>query len=154
MSKGTKVSIVVRFDGSVLRPADAFAQEQLDGLPRNTDLSIEPKLVTGSGQRRLYWAGLGLLAQNIEDDRWPTSRHLSNMLLTTLGYVDIAWRMDGSYYLTPNSLAVDNMEEPEFLAYFERARAEVVKRFEWDPWEAWKDEKDAEKANRQQGSRR
>lgn len=146
-----KAPIAVISDGRVLRPADAYAAEQIDALPRGDRLNARITQERSPGKLALYWAGLGLLSENLSEEhqaRWPTARKLHNMLMEAHGYVEQIWRIDGTFRLVPDSIAMNNMEEAEFEQYREQARGFVVRNFGFDPWEMWVAEKEAEKAMR------
>lgn len=105
-----------------------------------------------AGNLRLWWAGIGLLLENTDDERWPTKRKLHNLILEELGFVEKIWRIDGSYRLVVDSIAIDKMEDEDFDRLFEKARAFCHEHFGFDPWETWVAERNAAKAN--QGYRR
>jgi muconolactone delta-isomerase len=137
-------------DGRIV-PADPRSEEMIDELRPGTTYKAEvteDRLRSTNGNRRLYWAGLGLLVKNFSDEdeaRWPTSRHYHNAMLEALGYVERLWRIDGSYRNVPNSVAQDAMDDTEFDVLFERIRSLTVKLFRYDPWDAWKALKEDEK---------
>ncbi len=143
----------VIWDGTMFVPADMGAVEMaertyvqgavLDGKftrPHGT----EDKR---AGLLRWWWAGLGLLHENIDDERWPTKRKLHNLILEELGFTEKIWRIDGTYRLVVDSVAIDNMEDDAFDNLFEKARAFCVLHWGFDPWETWKEEQAAKKAN-------
>lgn len=99
-----------------------------------------------AGNLRHWWAGIGLLLENTDDERWPTKRKLHNLILEELGFTEKIWRIDGSYRLVVDSIAIDNMEDDDFDRLFEKARAFCLLHWGFDPWQMWVDEKNAEKS--------
>jgi hypothetical protein len=158
MSKADKPPIAVIWDGKVFRPADPYAAELADAIQKDTRLNGRFTRPIGTEDRRagllrLWWAGLGLLHDNIDDERWPSKRKLHNLILEELGYVEKIWRIDGTYRLVVDSVAIDNMEDDAFDGLFEKARSFVVTHWGFDPWDMWVEEKKAEMANKRQGYR-
>ncbi len=156
MSKADKPPITVIWDGKVFRPADPYAAELADAIPKDTRLNGRFTRPIGADDRRagllrLWWAGIGLLHENIDDERWPSKRKVHNLILEELGFTERIYRIDGTYRLVVDSIAIDTMEDDAFDVLFEKAKALCVKHFGFDPWQTWIDEKDAEKANRSRG---
>lgn len=157
---GTRLNVAfvtratVTWDGNAFLPADMSAVETaertyvqgavLDGK-FTRPVGTEDRR---AGQLRLWWAGLGLLAENIDDERWPTKRILHELILEELGFVTKFWRIDGSYRLEANSIAIDNMEDDDFDRLFEKARVFCLTHWGFDPWDIWVAEKEAEEVNR------
>lgn len=138
-----------------LVPADPYSAELMDEL-LDQDYTIDVKQSRQRGELNLYWAGIGQLVKNcsgpdpafirlgnrtVDASRlWPTSRKYHDMLMEATGHVTRLWRIDGTFRVDVDSVALDNMEAEEFKAYFESARAITVGLFGYDPWEAWKEE--------------
>ena len=139
-----------------LAPADPYSEEILADLFDGETYSVDVKQDRRRGDINLYWAGIGLLVKNysgvdpafirlgareVDASRiWPTSRKYHDMLMSATGHVTRPWRIDGTFREDVDSIALDNMEQDEFKAYFERARAITHALFGYDPWDAWKDE--------------
>lgn len=152
----TKAPIAVISYGKFLKPADAWAAEQIDALPRNKRLNARITEQRSLGQLGWYWAGLALLVDNFDDadrEKWPNSRKFHKMVLEALGYFDKIWRIDGTYRIEVDSIAFDEMTEDEFQTAFEAVRAFVVKQWGYDPWDMWKAERDAQAALAKGGGR-
>lgn len=144
----------VIWDGATFVPADMHAVEQADRT------YVQGAMLDGrftrpvgaedrrAGLNRLWWAGLGLLADNIDDERWPTKRKIHNLILEELGFTEKIYRIDGTYRLVVDSIAIDSMEDDDFDRLFEKARAFCIMHWGFDPFDTWVAEKDAEKANR------
>lgn len=146
-----KAPIAVISYGKFLKPADAWASEQIDALPRNKRLNARITEQRSLGALGWYWAGLALLVDNLDDaeaTRWPTSRKMHKLILEELGYFEKVYRIDGSFRTEVDSIAFDEMDEPEFRIVFEKARAFVLKHWGWDPWQTWMDEREAQKVRK------
>lgn len=153
------VTVQVVFDGQRFTPADPMALERSDRTFVQ-GAEIEAKIVRATanvhdwrqGQNRLYWAGLGLLVQNLDEEnaeKWPSARHFHDAILQHFGYTYRQWKIDGTFKVEIDSVAFDKMDDGDFATLFERARGVTVNLFGYDPWDAWKAEKDAERALRQ-----
>jgi hypothetical protein len=66
-------------------------------------------------------------------DRWPTSHHLHEDLLITLGYWIKVVTLSGEIRLMRDSTAHDKMSDDEFAAYFNRAMAKLAEELGYDP---------------------
>ena len=130
-------------------PADPFAEEQLWALPERQDFNVSVvfagKESPRRGLNRLWWAGLGLLVQSVQDERFPTARKIHNALLEDMGYVTKIWRIDKTYRLEADSVAFDEMSDEDFATLFEQARGIVYREWGIDPWSLWKQLKDFNK---------
>lgn len=135
-----KPPILMRKERGHLVPIDAWAAEQLDALPEGKDLSVRVAQSRSRGKLNLWWAGLGLMVENLPEHQqrmWPTARALHEALLEALGFVHKLWRVDGTFRIQVDSIALDNMEEEEFNEVFERGRALCVAICGYDPFETW-----------------
>lgn len=158
--EGTRLNVVfmtrqeVVWNGIAFTPADMGAVEQADRTyVQGAVLDGKFTRPVGAEDRRagllrLWWAGLGMLADNIDDERWPTKRKVHNLILEELGFTEKIWRIDGTYRLVVDSIAIDNMEDDDFDRLFEKAKAFCIKHWGWNPWDTWVAEKQAEIANR------
>lgn len=147
-------AIMMRKDRGKLVGVDAYSLQQIDALPEGKELSVRVSVMSSTGKteregaRGLWWGGLGVLCENVEDQRYDTPRKAHDEILRGLGFVRPRWRIDGSVTMDPVSTADGAMDDDEFSVLQERARAFVLDRIGFDPWEMWKAEKDAENANR------
>jgi hypothetical protein len=126
---------------AVLAPANPFSEEMLDTLPWEKLFSVDVKEDRSRGELGFYWAGLGLLVANFDDEdkaRWPTSEAFSRAMLVAFGYKRRFYRLDKSYTEEADSIALNSMEPEPFKEYFELVRAAVVRMFDYDPWDLWK----------------
>lgn len=137
--------------GLTFSPVDPWSAGEAELIPENVPMMAEIKPDRTRGDLKLYWAGLGLLHDNLDDDdrvRWPVKRKLHDTMMDALGFVHRIYRLDNSYRLETDSVALNNMSEEEFKVVLETMRAAVVKRWNYDPWDAWGKLKDEELAAR------
>ena len=132
--------ILLLREGYRLVPADPQSYETIETLKENKTYSVEIKESRSRGESNLYWAGLGVLVENFDDEsekKWPTTRHYHNALLEHLGYTYRQWKVDGTFKVEIDSVAFDKMSDEDFKALFEKARAVTVQLFGYDPWDEW-----------------
>jgi hypothetical protein len=157
--EGTRLNVTFMSRSQVVWQDGAFVPADMAAIEHADRTYVQGAILDGkftrpvgaedrrAGLLRLWWAGLGMLAENIDDERWPTKRKLHNLILEELGFTEKIWRIDGTYRLVVDSIAIDNMEDDDFDRLFEKSRAFCVEHWGWDPWQTWIDEKDAERAN-------
>jgi hypothetical protein len=140
-------------EGQRLAPLDPYTAELIDTrLKPGARYKVTVVGDRSPGKLRLYWAGLGLLHENLpaeDSERWPTTTALSKMLLEALGFKHREYYLDHrsedgvGWREVADSIALDNMDEHDFNTYFENVRAIAVSRWGWDPFEAWTDRQEA-----------
>lgn len=141
--------------GGALYPTDPWSLEQMCAYKEHTPLGVTITNARRLSRMGLYWAGLGLLVENIDDKRWLTTRKMHDALLEEMELVEKVYRIDGSWRTVPDSIAIDNMDDEEFEKVFETARSIVVGKWGWDPWTRWMEEhhpENLEKSRRREGS--
>lgn len=149
-----KAPIAVEVRNGHLVPADAYASEQIDALPRGARLNAAVTVARGGredehmGLLRLFWAGMNLLHANVDDPerRYPTPAHLKKQMLLDLGFYSVIQRIDGEKK-DPDSISLEKMDLEDFRYLFELCKAYAVARFGFDPWTLWIEEKDAQKGS-------
>jgi hypothetical protein len=127
-----------------LFPTEPWADERMSSYPMNASLGVTITNFKRAGKMGWYWGGLALLLENLDEAsqlQWPTTRKLHNMLMEELGHTEKIYRIDGSFRVVPDSIAIDNMDDPTFEAFFERVRAFMVEHWGDDPWQMWMDER-------------
>lgn len=132
--------ILLLRDGYKLTPADPQSFELIEGLKEGKVYSVEIKESRSRGELNLYWAGIGLLIENLSDEdtkKWPTSRHYHEAMLDSLGYTYRLWRVDGTFRSVIDSIAIDKMGDADFKVLFEKVRAITEQLFGWSPWDKW-----------------
>jgi len=138
MSK--KPPILMRKEQGRLVPAHGFAAEQVDALPNGKDLWVRVTQVRSNSQLNLFWAALGLVVENFDDEmsrKYPTTRHLYRAILIDLGYADTLYRVDGSVMIVENSVAFEAMEQDEMNRLMDRAAAKFIDWIGYDPFDAY-----------------
>ncbi len=134
--------------GDALVPVDHWSREKLHTYPEGQTLNLTMTTAKRIGKLNMYWAGLGTLLHNLDDDstkQWPTTRALHNMLMEEFGYMEKIYRIDGTWSLVPNSIAIDNMDDDDFEVLFEKARQFMVAALDYDPWDEWAAKRTAQK---------
>lgn len=149
-----RIRVEVELVGNSLRlvPADPYSAELLDKLDRRKIYNVDVGEERKRGKLNLYWAGLALLHENLtpeQDKLWPTARKLHEAFMEELGYVTKRYRIDHSYKIEPDSIALDQMQEEEFSVVLERAKALAVAVWKWDPWAEWVRQAQERKDNRE-----
>lgn len=150
----SRAPITIFCDGGVLRPADAYAQEQIAQLPMGATFNARLSRITAKGKeereglRGLWWAGCDLLAQNTEEPGYYSKRAASDSILDAIGATRRRYRADKTWENIPISLADDALPDEEMASLLELARAWCHKHFGFDPWQSWIDEQEAMKAAR------
>lgn len=145
--------ILMRKDRGKLVGVDAYSLQQIDALPEGKELSVRVSVMSSTGKteregaRGLWWAGLGLLAENVEDLAYDSPRKAHETILRELGYVRPRYRVDNTVEYIPLSTAEDAMDDEEFANLQERANAFIEMRFGWNPWQTWKDQQEAAGGN-------
>lgn len=143
--------IQMKRKGTSLVTIETYGLEKLCSYPEEQILNVTITSAKRMGKLALYWAGLGMLLENLnelEEQHWPTTRHLHIMLMQELGFVEKLWRIDGTFKIVPNSIAIDAMDDDDFDRVLERCRQFVVDAKGFDPWDMWVEKKNAEKANK------
>jgi hypothetical protein len=138
MSK--KPPILCRKEQGRLVPAHSFAAEQIDALPNGKDLWVRVTQVRSNSQLNLFWAGLGLVVDNFDDEmlrKYPTTRKLYRALLIDLGYAETLYRIDGSVMIIEDSVSFEAMEQDEMNRLMDRAAVRFVEWIGYDPFDAY-----------------
>ena len=146
MSKAP-IAVTVR-DGRLV-PADAYAAEQIDSLPRDTRLNATITVARSgregeqAGLLRLFHAGINLLFDNVDGagpgGQWPTPRHLRREIFIGIGFF-VEMQLANGTRRDAESIALDKIDLEDFKYIFESCEAYVVKRWGWNPWQAWKEQ--------------
>lgn len=114
-----------------IKPELAMDAEAMADIPFGKRLKMSVTLPRNRKRDGLYWAVLGEVCRATE--RWPTSNHLHEDLLITLGYWIKVVTLSGETRLMRDSTAHDKMSDPEFAAYFNRAMAKLAEELGYDP---------------------
>ena len=102
-------------------PMDASAVEV---LPRGKPLKVKVTRARSVPQHRLYFAMLNLVADNM--DTPVTADALHEWVKLRCGVSVMIPLRSGKIDTVPGSIAFDKMEQPEFQAFFDKAKALIV----------------------------
>lgn len=157
MSTKTKEApIAVEVRNGALAPADAFAQEEIDKLPRGARfhayLTLAKSAVDDEHGRLLtrYMAGIGELFDWLPNTgpgtEFPTATHLRKYILKELGFCEVWPQVDGSQRREAHSMSRDKMSFADLTVCMELTRAyvgaytEAVAGERFEPWERYEQE--------------
>lgn len=141
----TRPPIAVLSQGGHLVPADAYAAEQIETLPRGARLNVQWTVARGgrddehTGQLRFYHAGIGLLFERAigYDTDTPTPRHLRQRIMKEIGFYVAIPQANGTIRKDAESMAMDKMELEDLKICLELSRTYCVDHFGFDPWQEW-----------------
>lgn len=137
MTKRDKPSLIVAKRSGAFRPVSQYDAEQMAVYADGTEFDLKPRARRSNPQNRLYWQTLANMIEATSlKDKWPTSSHLHDALLRDLGYIHVAFDLDGKPYLERDSTAFDAMEPDAFRAYFDAAMARLSELTGTDPLQA------------------
>jgi len=155
MSKSKEAPIAVEVRSGALIPADAWAAEEIEKLPRGTRfhcyLTIAKSAVDDEHGRLLsrYMTGMqevfDYLPNTGPGTEYPTANHLRRMILCELGFCITHPQRDGSVKKEAQSMARDKMDFAELQVCFEMTRTyvgaytEAVTGKRYEPWQEWED---------------
>jgi hypothetical protein len=113
-----------------LTPADAYSEERLDSFRQGMEMHWQPVTNPQSKLRKKYWA---ILTRVVKDcpSPWEDVENASNELKRVLGIVRTGYQINGVEISYPRSL--NEIEEPEFEAFFENAMAVLYRITGVDP---------------------
>jgi len=105
--------------GNVLRPEMDFDLRALDGVANGQRIRIEVREWRNLDRLKAYWAMLheciGATGAAI------TPEKLHEVIKLETGHVDLIRLPNGMTVAIPASIAIDKMNEPEFVAFFQAA---------------------------------
>ncbi len=118
----------MRRSGGSLVPAEDEAAELLAKMPEGKDVVVEVRQARNIRAHRLYWALMGLLADNVE---WiPHKEAASVMLKIAVHEVDtIIDGRTGEITYVPRSINFESMEQGRFGRFLDRALFVITSRW-------------------------
>lgn len=131
MAKREKAGIIFVKTARGPVPSSAYDAEQFDALPIGAELDVSPRAKRSLPQHRTYWKALGEVVKATE--AWPTAEHLHDALKRDLGYVSVRTNLIGQPYVVADSIAFDEMSQPEFQAFFDAAMRRIAEVTGVDP---------------------
>lgn len=105
--------------GNYLVPEMDYDTHALDGVAQGQRVRIEVKEWRNFDRLRAYWAMLHHVVEATEAA--PTAEKLHEVLKLENGFVDLIRLPNGYNVAIPSSVALDRMDEPEFIAFFAKA---------------------------------
>lgn len=103
-----------------LRPVDDAGREAFQKLGSGELVMVEMKRPRNIRHHRLYWALIGLVWQNIDQERYPTADDLHAAIKIAAGLRTRIVLPDGTVGFIPGSIAFHKMEQAAFNAFFDR----------------------------------
>lgn len=122
------MKVIMRRSGGSLVPAEDEAAELLAKMPEGKDVVVEVRQARNIRAHRLYWALMGLLADNVE---WiPHKEAASVMLKIAVHEVDtIIDGRTGEITYVPRSINFESMEQGRFGRFLDRALFVITSRW-------------------------
>jgi hypothetical protein len=134
MTKREAPGLIVEKRNGALRPVSSFDAEKMAGYVDGAEFDVKPRARRSNPQNRMYWATLAdMIDATWLKDKWPTSAHLHDALLRDLGYVRVAFDLDGRPHLERDSTSFDAMGPDAFRVYFDAAMARLAELTGVDP---------------------
>lgn len=112
-----------------LIPADAAAEEGLRKVKMGALVTVEIKRPRNAKMLRLYWALVGLVWENVDNEVYPTTESLHRAFKRCLGVVEEYRMPNGKVFEDTGSIAFDRMSQQDFDAFFNRVCDMVSKHF-------------------------
>lgn len=131
MAKREKAGIIFVKTARGPVPASSYDAEQWDRLPAGAEVDMTPRTKRSLPQHRVYWKALGEIVKATE--AWPSAEHLHEAVKRDLGYVSVRTNLIGQPYAVTDSIAFDEMEQPEFQAFFDAAMKRIAEATGIDP---------------------
>lgn len=119
MSERPPIAMVRR--GHFLAPYATADALELEALPSGVPLKVRVSRGRSAPQLRLYWALLGKVAENLDQDVTPEDLH--EWLKLKLGYVRPIRLRNGQIAEVARSVAFDKMGHADFTAYMTAVKA-------------------------------
>lgn len=120
-----KPPILVQRRGEFLVPLSPIDGERIRDFPAGKALKIEVRQPRRSNpQLRLYWALLGVVCENLDQDLKPEALH--EWLKMRLHLTSEIRLRTGEIVEVPRSVAFDKMPHAEFTAFFGNVKALLV----------------------------
>jgi hypothetical protein len=105
--------------GNILKPEMEFDLRALDGVANGQRVRIEVKEWRNLDRLRAYWSLLGDAIAATGAAISPERLH--DVIKLESGLVDLVRLPNGMTVAIPASIALDKMDEPEFIAFFQSA---------------------------------
>lgn len=114
------MKIVCRKLMGTLRPVDPVGEDALAKIKNNDLVMVEVKRARSIQHHRLYWALIGKVWENLDQEDYPTADDLSDAIKIAAGHRVRLAMPDGSVAYSAKSIAFAKMDQTEFAAFYER----------------------------------
>lgn len=132
ISKESPPPPLVELGGGRLVPVTSYDAELLSDFASGTVFDLFERKRRSKQQLRLYWKILRAVCTST--GRWPRERNLHNDLKLSLGYCTMAYDLYTRKVIrVPDSVGIEEMNQAEFNAYFERAMGLLAQTIGFDP---------------------
>lgn len=123
----TKVLMVKQF--GCLRPADQSGEEALSKMRIGDLMQVEIKRPRNLQHHRLFWALIGKVWENIDQERYPSPDDLCAAIKIAAGIRTRIVLPDGTQGFIPGSIAFHKMSQDEFSAFYDRVCNLIAEHF-------------------------
>lgn len=114
------MKIVCRKLMGTLRPVDPVGEDALAKIKNNDLVMVEVKRARSLPHHRLYWALIGKVWENVDQELFPSPDNLSDTIKVMAGHRVQLHMPDGSVAFQAKSIAFHKMDQAEFSAFYER----------------------------------
>lgn len=122
MSERPEILMVRR--GSFLQPAAPVDSVALEAYSAGKPLKVRITQPRSIQQNRLYWSMINLVCENVDQALTPDALH--EWVKLRCGVTVQIQLKSGKVDTVPGSIAFDKMSQPEFRAFFDRAKDLLV----------------------------
>lgn len=112
-----------------LRPADELGEAALRKIGHGEVVSIEVKRPRNIKHHRMFWALMGLVHDNIDQERYPTVEDLVAAIKIAAGLRTRIELPNGDIGFIPGSIAFHKMDQDEFSKFYDRVCDLIAKHF-------------------------
>jgi hypothetical protein len=105
--------------GDTLVPEMEYDAHALDGIANGQRVRVEIREWRNLSRLRAYWAMLHDVV--VATEAAPVAEKLHEVLKLETGFVDTIRLPNGMRVAIPASVALDKMDEPDFIAFFQSA---------------------------------
>lgn len=118
--------------GNYLVPEMDYDTHALDGVAQGQRVRVDIKEWRNLARLRAYWAMLHDVVAATGADNLSAEK-LHEVLKLHNGCVDVVMLPNGTPVAIPSSIALDKMEESEFVAFFQKAERWLAKTYGYVP---------------------
>ena len=125
------IAYLMKDDRGGLSPVDDWDREKLSQFAVGEYVRVELKKPRNPRHHRLFFAMLNVVHRNLPEElqeQYPTVERLRKAITFEAGWFDETVGLDGQVFLTPRSIAWENMDQIEFSRYFDEAMQVITTR--------------------------